>query len=117
MGQGLFGRLQQELTAREKTAGVTMADMLELPPPERHLMNWLMRSGEVSAAAVAMQVGDPAQAQSLLAGLIARGFVREASSCGELTYQVRLAPRRQRTLPANIWQALTDKLGKQAGGG
>ena len=115
MGQGLFGRLQQELAAREKTDGVTMADLLELPPPERQLMNWLIRTGDVSAPAVATQVGDQVQAQSLLAKLIACGFVREYTSDGTVYYQVRLAPRRQRNLPANIWQALTDKLGKQAG--
>lgn len=115
MTQGLFGRLQQELVAREKTAGVTMADLLALPPVERQLLNWLMRSGEVSASAVATQVGDRALAHSLLVGLLARGFVREYASAGEVYYQLRLAPRRQRTLPANIWQALTDKLGKKAG--
>ncbi|MEZ4862429.1 MAG: hypothetical protein R3C14_14020 [Caldilineaceae bacterium] len=116
MGQGLFGRLQQELAAREKTAGVTMADILELPPVERQLLNWLMRTGEVSASAVTAQVGDKAQAQSLLAGFITRGFVREYTSGDAVYYQVRLAPRRQRTLPTSLWQALTDKLGKQAGG-
>ncbi|MFN8491584.1 MAG: hypothetical protein U0350_28560 [Caldilineaceae bacterium] len=117
MGQGLFGRLQQELAAREKTAGVTMADILELPPVERQLLNWLMRTGEVNASAVAAQVGDKAQAQSLLASFIVRGFVREYTSNGALHYQVRLAPRRARNLPADIWQALTDKLGKPTGGG
>ncbi|MFZ4662318.1 MAG: hypothetical protein ACOYNY_35245 [Caldilineaceae bacterium] len=115
MAQGLFDRLQQELVAREKTAGVTAADLLELPPVERQLLSWLMRSGEVSASTVATHLGDSAQAQSLLVGLLARGFVREHESDGELYYQVRLAPRRQRTLPATIWQALTDKLGKKAG--
>jgi len=116
MGQGLFGRLQQELTAREKTVGVTMADILELPPVERQLLNWLMRTGDASAAAVATQVGDQAQAQRLLASFIARGFVREYTSGGALYYQVRMAPRRARNLPANIWQALTDKLGRPTGG-
>lgn len=116
MGSGLFGRLQQELAAREKTMGVTMTDILALPPVERQLLNWLIRTGDVNASAVAAQVGDKAQAQRLLAGFIARGFVREYTSDGTLYYQVRLAPRRQRNLPANIWQALTDKLGKQTGG-
>jgi hypothetical protein len=115
MAQGLFDRLQQELAVREKVAGVSMADILELPPVERQFINWLMRAGDVSAAAVAMQVGDLAQAQRLLASFIAQGFVREYTSGGETYYQVRLAPRRQRNLPANIWQALTDKLGKNAG--
>ena len=49
MAQGLFDRLQQELVAREKTAGVTAADLLELPPVERQLLSWLMRSMLVNA--------------------------------------------------------------------
>ncbi|MEZ4734467.1 MAG: hypothetical protein R3E79_45835 [Caldilineaceae bacterium] len=115
MGHGLFGRLQQELAAREKTAGATMADILELPSVERQLMNWLIRTGAVNLSSVATQVGDLAQAQSVLAGLIARGFVREYESNGDRYYQARLAPCRPRTLPADIWQVLTDKLDPKAG--
>lgn len=115
MAPGLFGRLQQELTARETVAGLTMADVLQLPPAERQLVNWLIRTGDVSRSAVQTQVGDPARAQSLLSTLIAKGFVREYERAADVYYQVRLAPRRQRELPASIWQALTDKLGKQPG--
>ena len=115
MAPGLFGRLQQELTARETVTGLTMADVLQLPPAERQLINWLIRTGDVSHAAVQTQVGDPAHAQRLLSTLIAKGFIRDYERAHEMHYQVRLAPRRQRELPANIWQALTDRLGKKTG--
>lgn len=115
MAPGLFGRLQQELTVRETVTGLTMADVLQLPPAERQLINWLIRTGDVSRAAVETQVGDPARAQGLLGSLMTRGFIREYERAGEVHYQVRLAPRRQRELPANIWQALTDRLGKKTG--
>lgn len=115
MAPGLFGRLQQELTARETVAGLTMADVLQLPPAERQLINWLIRTGDVSRAAVETQVGDPARTQGLLSTLMTKGFIREYERTGEVHYQVRLAPRRQRELPANIWQALTDRLGKKTG--
>lgn len=115
MAQGLFGRLQQELETREQVAGLTMADILQLPPAERQLVNWMVRTGEVSAAAVASFLGQAEGAQSLLAALVAKGFLREYESGGELHYAVRLAPRRQRDLPDNIWQALTTKLGKNTG--
>ena len=115
MAQGLFGRLQQELEAREQVAGLTMADVLQLPAAERQLVNWLIRTGEVSGSAVATHLGQVEQAQSLLATLVAKGFLREQESGGEMHYHVRLAPRRQRELPDNIWQALTSKLGKNTG--
>ncbi len=115
MAQGLFGRLQQELEAREQATGLTMSDVLQLPAAERQLVNWLIRTGDVSKGAVATYLGQVEQAQSLLADLVAKGFLREYESGGELHYQVRLAPRRQRELPDNIWQALTSKLGKNTG--
>jgi len=114
MAKGLFGRLQQELEAREKVAGLTMADILQLPAAESELVNWLVRSGEVSWSGVVARVGEVARAQSLLTTLIAKGFVREQEGVGEATYSVRLAPRRKRELPANIWDVLTGKLEKKA---
>ncbi|HEX2988059.1 MAG TPA: hypothetical protein VHS06_07815 [Chloroflexota bacterium] len=42
---GVFDRLQDEMVAREKAAGLTMADVLSLPDPERRLFNWVMRRG------------------------------------------------------------------------
>lgn len=116
MTQGLFGRLQQELELREQVVGLTMADILQLPTTERKVINWMMRTGAVTSAAVAAYLGQAEQAQSVLAALIAKGYIRQQESAGELSYTVQLAPRRQRELPASIWQALTEKLGKQAGG-
>lgn len=114
MTPSLFDRLQQELAAREKVVGVTMADILQLPPVERQLMTWLVRAGSVPRAEVVAHWGHAEQSQSLLTGLIAKGFVHEYESSGELHYSARLAPRRQRELPVNIWQALIAKLGKKA---
>ena len=115
MAPGLFGRLEQELTARETVAGLTMADVLQLPSAERQLINWLLRTGDVSRTAVITQVGDSTRAQGLLSTLLTKGFIREYERAHEIYYQVRLAPRRQRELPANIWQALTDRLGNKTG--
>lgn len=110
MAKGLFGRLQQELDVRAHTAGLTMADILELPDTERQLVNWMMRAGDVSLADVATQLGqDEATVQARLAVLIEKGFVRETVSHSVTFYQVRMAPRRQRQLPENLWQAL-DKI-------
>lgn len=110
MAKGLFDRLQQEVEAREKSAGLSMADVLQLPDAERELVNWIVRTGEVSWSAVVARLEQVETAQSLLATLIAKGFIREQVIEGESHYRIHFAHRRKRTLPANLWQALTDKL-------
>ena len=110
MSTGLFGRLQEELDAREKAAGLSMADILSLPDPLRQLMNWLMRQKEADLTEVAAYLGeDGARAQSMLADLVEKGFVREMQVTGKLCYRVRLAPRRRAQVPLDIWQALDAK--------
>jgi hypothetical protein len=47
MSGDLFSRLQAEVEAREKAAGLSMADALALPDAPRKLFNWLVRRGEV----------------------------------------------------------------------
>lgn len=107
---GLFDRLGQELHAREKAAGLTMMDVLTLPDDLRKLFNWMMRQEEVGLADVtAFLRQDEAVARKLLADLVERCFVREAQAAGETRYRVRLAPKRGREVPLNIWQALDDK--------
>jgi hypothetical protein len=115
MTKGLFGRLQQELEAREKIVGLTMSDILRLPTAERQLINWMQRSGVVGWAAVVEHLGQTETARNLLDRLIDQGFVREVPGVGEAGYTVRLAPRRKRNLPGNLWQALGDKLAKPGG--
>ena len=53
MGSGLFGRLEQELDAREKTPGLSMGDIISLPDGLRRLVNWMIRERQVEAEAAA----------------------------------------------------------------
>lgn len=111
MSKGLFGRLQQELEAREKAAGLSMADLLELPDNLRKLVNWLMRQQTVRLPEVAAFLEqDEATSQSALAALIEKGFVREMKVRGETCYRVRLAAKRRREVPLDVWQALDDRI-------
>ncbi len=111
MGKGLFGRLQNEVNAREKTPGITIADILDLPDSLRDLINWMMREVEVSLPELAAHLGkDEPSARAMLATLLDKGFVREIEMKGKLTYRVRLAPKRKITMPANLWKALDDKI-------
>ena len=111
MTSGLFGRLQQELVTREKHPGLTMAEVLGLPDDVRRLINWMMRQRAATLADAArfMQC-DEAAARGRLADLVEQGFVREFELRGTLYYQVRLAPKRGRAMPADLWQALDEKV-------
>jgi predicted DNA-binding transcriptional regulator len=114
MSQGLFRRLQQELEAREKIEGLAMADILALPAEERTLINWMVRSGNVTVAEVANHLGlDEPGAHARLAALLEKGYVRELVSHGVTQYQVRLLGRRKRSLPDDLWQALSSIVAKK----
>jgi hypothetical protein len=108
---GLFDRLQSELEGREKAAGLTMADVLGLPEPERQMVNLMMRRGVVTLAEAASRAGQSeTSARSMLSDLIDQGFVREVVISGEARFQTRLAARRARRIPLNVWDALGGRL-------
>jgi hypothetical protein len=111
LGKGLFDRLQSELEAREKSPGLVMSDLLTLPDALRDMLNWMIRQDQVAFADVAACLGqDEPFAREILAGLLDKGLLREIEIRGVTHYRVRLAPKRGRALPPNLWQALDDKV-------
>jgi len=46
----------------------------------------------------------------VLADLLDKGMIRELEMRGARQYAVRLAPKKGRALPGNLWQALSDKI-------
>lgn len=111
MDKGLFDRLQGELEARERSPGLSMSDLLTLPEPLSSLLNWMIRQGPAAFADIVAFLGeDEAHARLVLADLLDKGFIREFEIHGVTQYRVRLAPKRGRALPANLWQALSDKV-------
>jgi DNA-binding MarR family transcriptional regulator len=114
LGKGLYNRLQGELEAREQSLGLQMSDLLALPEPECGLLNWMVRQGQVTLADVAAWLGkDQAQVRQILDGLLQKGYIREIEMRAAKTYRVRLAPKRGRELPSNLWQALDDMVGDE----
>jgi hypothetical protein len=108
--KGLFHRLCGELEAREQSPGLRMSDLLAFPEPVCGLLNWMIRQVQVSLADVAAWLGkDEAQAREILRDLLDKGFIREIEMRGVTTYRVRLAPKRGRTMPPNLWEALEVK--------
>lgn len=111
MGRGMFDRVEGELAAREKSPGLNVADLLTLPAPQSSLLKWMIRQRAMPFAdVVAFLGGDEEQAVHLLAGLVEGGLIREIEMRGVRQYAVRLAPKKGRALPANLWQALSDKV-------
>jgi hypothetical protein len=111
MGRGIFDRVEGELAARGKSPGLSMADLLTMPDPQSSLLKWMIRQGAAAFAdVVAFLGGDEADARLVLSDLLDQGLIRELEIRGVTEYRVRLAPKRGRALPANLWQALSDKV-------
>ncbi len=114
MSKGLFDRLEGELDAREKTPGLQMSDLLTMPEPESGLLNWIMRQGQVTVPEImAFLKQDEDCTHTILADLREKGYVREIEMRGVTRYRVRIAPKRGRKLPENLWRALDDKVGQE----
>jgi DNA-binding MarR family transcriptional regulator len=110
VGKDLYDRLKEELEAREKSHGLTTADILKLPEPLRPLCSWMSRAQQVALSDVATFLGqDESQASRTLADLVNRGFVRQVTLREGTHFRVRLVPRRGREVLLNLWQALEDK--------
>jgi hypothetical protein len=109
-------RSQGGSEAGEPSLGLNPSDLLTLPEPQSGLLSWMMRQGQVTLveATAFLSRGYPGQdderTRSLLVELQDKGFVHEIEIHGVTHYAVRLAPRRGRALPADLWQALDEKV-------
>jgi hypothetical protein len=111
---GSSDRPEGEKEGRDKAAGLSMADVLDLPDPWRGLARWMVRQGEVGLEDVCAHLQLTQEAcRALLATLVERGLAREMRVRGQLRYQVRLAVRRGRDVPLDIWGALDDETRKE----
>ena len=111
MSKGLFDRVEGELAAREKTPGLQMSDLLALPEMESRLLNWMIRQQQVTLVdTLAFLAQDETQTRALLDDLCGKGYIRQIDMHGITQYRVRLAPKRGRALPSNLWAALDDKV-------
>jgi Fic family protein len=113
MTKGLFGRIQDEFSAREKTLGLDMTDILELPDNLREVINWMLRETYVDMAQVTAHLGNSEQnARTMIDTLLDKGYIREIDMKGRIQYRVRLKPKRKHDMPSNLWKALDDKTSK-----
>jgi hypothetical protein len=109
--KSLFTVLQEEINIRERSEGISPADILELPPTLRTLLNIITRKGEASlielAKAAKHDKDEVAQALSILAD---KGYLREIGEGDDRHYKTYLGRTRKRQVPLNIWEGLDDKV-------
>jgi len=104
---GIFKRMQAEIDGREKQEGITLADLLDLSPPLRRLMNRITREGEMTVEAAAEHLGESAaNTREMLNALVEKGYLERVEQKGGWVYQTRFGRKRGRDIPAGIWSAL-----------
>ena len=89
------------------TSGLELADILLLSEERRKLVNWMLRQQEVTLdqATAYLDRGEEST-QMLLEELLSRGLLEKISGSDGPVYKVRLAHRKGRQLPMEIWQSL-----------
>src|SRR5207253_7810241 len=97
--------------------GAGLSDLLELDEAEAAVLGWMTRDGGVRFEQIVAHVGgDRAGAREVLESFLERGLVSESDAAGpgDLRYDVRLAVRRGRRLPGEVWDALAGGDGANA---
>ena len=111
---GIFDHIQDEIEARDKKEGISPADLLELSPPLRRLMQHIARQGRVSAAAAAEHLAEsPADTRKMLNGLVEKGYLEREERKEGWVYKTRFARKRGRDIPVGIWSALGQRTSKE----
>ncbi|HXH84828.1 MAG TPA: hypothetical protein VNN07_18110 [Candidatus Tectomicrobia bacterium] len=88
-------------------AGVRLSDLVDPEQPERSIVGWITRRGEVGLDEVVAHAGTDAEgAHAMLDDLVARGTLEVVGSGPDRRYRVHLAPRQPRRIPPEIWRAL-----------
>ncbi|MCB0217202.1 MAG: hypothetical protein H6648_06045 [Caldilineae bacterium] len=106
---GLFDRLQQDLEQREKMAGISPVDLLDMPDDLRTLVLLLSRKGELPLATLCELAGlTEAEATHLLGALEEKGFVLGREIKGVPHYRTYFGQRRRREVPLDIWASLSE---------
>ena len=107
---GIFNRIQNEIDDRDKQEGITPADLLDLSPGLRRLMNRITREGSQTAEQAAEHIDMPTEeVEEMLSSLVNKGFLDREKKDDVWVYQTRFARKRGRQVPLGIWSALGEK--------
>ncbi|MGD1995167.1 MAG: hypothetical protein PVH62_00185 [Anaerolineae bacterium] len=107
---GIFNHIKKEIEGREKQEGISPADLLDLSPMLRRLMNRITREGDLTAETAAEHLDEPlANARQMLEALVEKGYLHREEREEGTIYRTRFARRRRRQIPQGIWSALEEK--------
>lgn len=113
---GLFDRIQKEIEIHEKGGGVSVIDVLELPPRLRKIMNLVMRRRLVSLEELVEATEQaPEQVRDCLSRLMDKGYLLEIERGEECQYRVIFSRKRGRKVPLNVWDTLGGRVGEEEG--
>ena len=108
---GIFKHLQDEVQEREKREGITLADLLELDPSLRRVMNRVTRYGEMTVPqAVELLEDTQENVTQMLNTLAEKGYLLREKGPEGWVYRVHLARKRGTSLPPGVWSALGSQL-------
>lgn len=104
---GIFKHMKDEIDEREKREGITLAELLDLSPPLRRLMNRVTRLGELSPEQAAEDLDMPVEeTHAMLKSLVEKGYLLREKKEDSWIYRVYFAKKRGTSLAPGIWSAL-----------
>jgi hypothetical protein len=107
---GIWGRVQAEVEAREGHKGMSPYDLLQLPKPQRALMKKLLKQRTISLSEAATDLEQTeTEAAQALGELVEKTFLVEFEKKGEKHYKLLMARKAGKELPFNIWDELLEK--------
>jgi hypothetical protein len=107
---GIWGRVQAEVDAREGRKGLSPYDLLELPKRQRDLVKRLLKQRVISLRDAAAELQQTeAEAAQTLGDLVEKTFLIEFEKKGETHYKLLMARKAGKELPFNIWDDLAQK--------
>jgi predicted transcriptional regulator len=106
---GLFNRLQDEISAREKQQGLSPVDLLDMPEPLANIINQIIRNNGMKLEDIAEKLSQSAaDTKIMLDELVQKGFIRQVEVKQELWYKAHFSRKADKSLSLGIWSALGD---------
>lgn len=89
-------------------AGLSMGELLALPPQQRRIANWMIRKKECTLAEAAEYLREAEQsAKSQLDALVQQGFLQEVKAAGSSRYYIKLAAKEGSQIAERLYQVQT----------
>lgn len=107
---GLFTMDDSSQFNSEYADGISLIDIQNLSPQEKHLINWIRQKGDCSLLDIAVHLcEDEETTMASLEPLVEKGFLLEVFGEDEPYYRVHFAPKRGRHLPSKLKGILSKK--------